>query len=95
LQIVKDLLVKSSEGGVQGGATRLQDDEEDSDWCREEDLPEETRWKVEGLKTMARWLLGLKQDKLAAQKTFRMLTAFIANKGDLLQYGKMRYVPFL
>lgn len=39
---------------------------------------------------MARWLIGLKSDSLAAQKTFRMLTAFIAKKGDLLQTNKLR-----
>lgn len=27
-------------------------------WCSEEDLPEDTRCKIEGLKAMARWLLG-------------------------------------
>lgn len=58
-------------------------------WCSEEDLPEETRCKVEGLKAMARWLLGLKQDTASAQKTFRMLTAFILHKGDLLQSGRL------
>lgn len=58
-------------------------------WCEQEMLPEETRCKVEGLKTMARWLLGLKTDTLSAQKTFRMLTAFIVSKGDLLQHGKL------
>jgi len=40
---------------------------------------------------MARWLLGLKADELSAQKTFRMLNAFIVNQGDLLQQGKLRY----
>lgn len=38
---------------------------------------------------MARWLLGLKQDTASAQKTFRMLNAFILHKGDLLQSGKI------
>lgn len=57
----------------------------EGDWCPEEDLPEETRCKLEGLKCMARWLLGLKRDELSAQKTFRMLNAFIVHKGDLLQ----------
>lgn len=52
-------------------------------------MPEETRCKVEGLKAMARWLLGLKQDTASAQKTFRMLNAFIVHKGDLLQSGRL------
>lgn len=33
--------------------------------------------------------LGLKQDELSAQKTFRMLNAFIIHKGDLLQQGNL------
>lgn len=101
-KIVKELLVRDattvrggSSGGnggggaaagttVSGGATVKLDR-----WCAEEDLPEETRCKVEGLKTMARWLLGLKQDVLSAQKTFRMLNAFIKQKGDLLEQGNL------
>lgn len=47
---MKDLLVKETSDD--------RDDIPDSDWCDEEDLPEETMCKVEGLKTMARWLLG-------------------------------------
>lgn len=39
---------------------------------------------------MARWLLGLKNDKVSAQKTFRMLSAFMTHRGDLLQTGKLR-----
>jgi len=79
-KIVKELLVKESDGSGQ---------HIEGDWCNEDQLPEETKCKVEGLKTMARWLLGLKNDKMSAQKTFRMLTAFMTNKGDLLQSGKL------
>lgn len=80
-KIVKELLVKDSD--------TIADEQPTDDWCDEESLPEETRCKVEGLKTMARWLLGLKQDVLSAQKTFRMLTAFIKQQGDLLQSGNL------
>ncbi|XP_074036685.1 cohesin associated factor B pds5 [Leptinotarsa decemlineata] len=81
-KIVKELLVK------EGRETEI--DTTDSDpWCPEDQLPEETRCKVEGLKAMARWLLGLKQDTASAQKTFRMLNAFILHKGDLLQSGRL------
>uniref|UniRef100_A0A1B0D151 Uncharacterized protein n=1 Tax=Phlebotomus papatasi TaxID=29031 RepID=A0A1B0D151_PHLPP len=38
---------------------------------------------------MARWLLGLKKDVMSAQKTFRMLHAFIKQKGDLLEQGRL------
>lgn len=81
-KIVKELLVKESRDN------QINHDDNDL-WCSEDDLPEETRCKVEGLKAMARWLLGLKQDTASAQKTFRMLNAFILHKGDLLQYGRL------
>lgn len=80
-KIVKELLVKDGESNSENQPA--------GDWCEEESLPEETKCKVEALKTMARWLLGLKQDVLSAQKTFRMLTAFIKQQGDLLQSGNL------
>lgn len=80
LQIVKELLVKESSE---------QQSESEVEWCREEELPEETRCRLEGLKCMARWLLGLKNDVVSAQKTFRMLNAFVLNKGDLLQQNRL------
>lgn len=77
-KIVKDLLVKDT-----SSSNSNKDHLTDRKWCNEDELPEETRCKVEGLKTMARWLLGLKNDVLAAQKTFRMLNAFIKQKGTI------------
>lgn len=81
-QIVKELLVKETRENYEVINTNL-------GWCSEDELLEEIRCKVEGLKAMARWLLGLKQDTASAQKTFRMLNAFIIHKGDLLQSGKL------
>ncbi|XP_065167677.1 sister chromatid cohesion protein PDS5 homolog B-B-like isoform X2 [Atheta coriaria] len=81
-KIVKELLVKDVKDGEECH-------DMETTWCSEDDLPEETRCKIEGLKAMARWLLGLKQDIASAQKTFRMLNAFILHKGDLLQSGKL------
>lgn len=80
-KIVKELLVKD--------VAENREDVPTGDWCEEDSLPHETRCKVEGLKTMARWLLGLKNDVLSAQKTFRMLNAFIKQKGDLLEQGHL------
>lgn len=40
---------------------------------------------------MALWLLGLKDDTVSAFKTFRMIDAFIVNKGDLLEENRLRY----
>ena len=81
-QIVKELLMRNNSPPV----IRSLDEEE---WADEELLSEETLVKMEGLKMMARWLLGLKEDIISAQKTFRMLNAFILHKGDLLESGTM------
>lgn len=80
-KIVKELLVKD--------VPLDRDDVPNLDWCEEDELPEDTRCRVEGLKAMARWLLGLKKDVLSAQKTFRMLNAFIKQKGDLLEQNRL------
>lgn len=80
-KVVKELLVKDLPTDKSSCPT--------TPWCDEESLPEQTRCKVEALKTMARWLLGLKQDVLSAQKTFRMLNAFIKQKGDLLEQNNL------
>ncbi|XP_071446886.1 sister chromatid cohesion protein PDS5 homolog A isoform X2 [Hetaerina americana] len=79
-KIVKDLLMKDL-----GERKHFMDE----DWCVEDELPEETRCKIEGMKMMARWLLGLKTDIMSAQKTYRMLSAFISHRGDLLEEGKL------
>ncbi|XP_046390975.1 sister chromatid cohesion protein PDS5 homolog A isoform X2 [Ischnura elegans] len=79
-KIVKDLLMKDL------GERKHFIDE---DWCVEDELPEETRCKIEGMKMMARWLLGLKTDIMSAQKTYRMLSAVISRRGDLLDEGKL------
>lgn len=80
-KIVKELLVRDVEEERENVPT--------GEWCAEEELPEETKCKVEGLKTMARWLLGLKKDVPSAQKTFRMLYAFMKQKGDLLDQKRI------
>ena len=77
-KIVKELVMKDMTPARGGEET----------WCDQEDLCLETQCKLEGLKMMSRWLLGLKSDEVAAQKTFRMLNAIIENGGDLLEEGK-------
>lgn len=86
IQVVKELLMRNQTGAHTPGSNQNQDVDE---WVEEEDLTEETAVKMEGIKMMARWLLGLKTDVISAQKTFRMLNAFILHKGDLLETGKM------
>ena len=77
-KIVKELVMKDVTP-ARGG---------DEAWCAVEQLCQETQCKLAGLKMMARWLLGLKSDEVAAQKTYRMLNAIIENGGDLLEEGK-------
>lgn len=80
-KIVKDLLI--------GDLTDSRDEKPEGDWCEEEQLPEEIRCRVEGLKAIARWLVGMKDNVMAAQKTFRMLNAFISKTGDILDKGQL------
>ena len=77
-KIVKELVMKDLTPARGGEET----------WCAQEELCLETQCKLEGLKMMGRWLLGLKSDEVAAQKTYRMLNAIIENGGDLLEEGK-------
>lgn len=85
-KVVRELLmINQTPQHTPGQAAR----DEADDWVEEEDLTEETIVKMEGIKMMARWLLGLKSDVISAQKTFRMLNHFIISNGDLLKTGKM------
>lgn len=72
-------------GETQPISSEISNDE----WCEEDQLAEETRCKIEAMKMMARWLIGLKNDVMSAQKTFRMLTAFIQHRGDLFDGGRI------
>lgn len=81
-RIVKELL-------IQGVPENRPYELPEGEWCAEEDLPPDTIAKLEGLKTMARWLLGLRNDEHSAQKTFRMLNAFINQRGDLLEQNRL------
>lgn len=80
-KIVKDLLI--------GNLPEKRDNKPDGDWCDEDELPEEILCRVEGLKAIARWLVGMKDNVMAAQKTFRMLSAFISKTGDILDQGQL------
>lgn len=81
-RIVKELLIQEVP------ETREYDLPE-SDWCEQDELPSDTLCKLDALKTMARWLLGLRSDEHAAQKTFRMLAAFVNQRGDLLAQNRL------
>lgn len=80
-KIVKDLLI--------GDLPEIREGKPEGDWCEEDQLPDEIRCRVEGLKAIARWLVGMKDNVMAAQKTFRMLCAFISKTGDILDKGQL------
>lgn len=81
-KIVKELLI--------GDSTEMSDvDRLEGAWCAEDELSEVVRCRVEGLKAVARWLVGMKDNVVAAQKTFRMLCAFISKTGDILDKGQL------
>ena len=77
--IVKELLMQDRTEGRPDDGT---------DWCEFEDLPLETKCKLEGMKMMARWLVGLQSDAISAKKCFNMLNTVISSKGDLLEENK-------
>ncbi len=79
--IVKELIMQDK------SEARVDDGEE---WEDFDDLPLETKCKIEGMKMMARWLVGLQNDQISAKKTFNMLAAVIKANGDLLEEGKPR-----
>ena len=87
-KIVKELLLKNQSEG-ESFVSSAHESQVTGDWCEEDQLSEETLCKVEAMKMMARWLIGLKNDVLSAQKTFRMLTAFIQHRGDLFDSGRI------
>lgn len=75
--VVKDLLMVDFE------ITRG----DDSMWVDYEMLPEETKVKIEGMKMIVRWLLGLKNASQSAVSTLRLLTTVILHRGDLMEKG--------
>uniref|UniRef100_A0A0A1XF21 Sister chromatid cohesion protein PDS5 homolog B-B n=2 Tax=Zeugodacus cucurbitae TaxID=28588 RepID=A0A0A1XF21_ZEUCU len=81
-RVVKELL-------IQGVSETRECELPVGDWCDKEILPADTLCKLDALKTMARWLIGLRSDEHAAQKTFRMLIAFINQRGDLLEQNRL------
>jgi len=85
-KVVKDLLVNPS---------RTDDDryKNSDDWCEEGDLPEITRCMIAGMKTTVRWLIGLRNDFKAAQKTYKMLIAFVETGGGFIN-AKVTYIQY-
>ncbi|CAM1154204.1 PDS5A (predicted), partial [Pycnogonum litorale] len=75
--VVKDLLMTDKE----------EPREEQELWMGFDMLPEETRVKMEGMKMLVKWLLGLKNHVNSARSALRLLSTCIRNKGDLMEKG--------
>ncbi|XP_076319055.1 sister chromatid cohesion protein PDS5 homolog A-like [Tachypleus tridentatus] len=54
-------------------------------WGPFDDLPEETKVKIEGMKMMVRWLVGLKTAQQSASSTLRLLSTVVLHQGDLME----------
>lgn len=54
-------------------------------WCEFDALPEETKVKIEGMKMMVRWLVGLRTASASASSTLRLLVTVISHGGDLME----------
>uniref|UniRef100_A0A671M6D9 Sister chromatid cohesion protein PDS5 homolog B-like n=1 Tax=Sinocyclocheilus anshuiensis TaxID=1608454 RepID=A0A671M6D9_9TELE len=78
--IVKDLLMNDRIPGKK--TTKL--------WVTDDEVSPETLAKIQGLKLMVRWLLGVKNNQSkSGNSTLRMLTAILSSDGDLTEQGKM------
>uniref|UniRef100_A0A6Q2XCK9 PDS5 cohesin associated factor B n=1 Tax=Esox lucius TaxID=8010 RepID=A0A6Q2XCK9_ESOLU len=78
--IVKDLLMNDRVGT--GKTTKL--------WVSDDEVSPETLAKIQGIKLMVRWLLGVKNNlSKSGNSTLRMLTAILHSDGDLTEQGKM------
>uniref|UniRef100_A0A4W5ML85 PDS5 cohesin associated factor B n=1 Tax=Hucho hucho TaxID=62062 RepID=A0A4W5ML85_9TELE len=77
--IVKDLLMSDRVGKK---TTKL--------WVPDDEVSSETLAKIQGIKLMVRWLLGVKNTlSKSGNSTLRMLTAILHSDGDLTEQGKM------
>ncbi|KAG7484427.1 hypothetical protein MATL_G00049270 [Megalops atlanticus] len=78
--IVKDLLMNDRFPGKK--TTKL--------WVPDDEVSPETLAKIQGIKLMVRWLLGVKNNlSKSGNSTLRMLTAILSSDGDLTEQGKM------
>uniref|UniRef100_A0A6Q2YA94 PDS5 cohesin associated factor B n=1 Tax=Esox lucius TaxID=8010 RepID=A0A6Q2YA94_ESOLU len=78
--IVKDLLMNDRIPGKK--TTKL--------WVSDDEVSPETLAKIQGIKLMVRWLLGVKNNlSKSGNSTLRMLTAILHSDGDLTEQGKM------
>ncbi|MEE6472492.1 hypothetical protein FKM82_009624 [Ascaphus truei] len=78
--VVKDLLMTDRLPGKK--TTKL--------WVPDEDVPLEILVKIQAIKMMVRWLIGMKNNhSKSGTSTLRLLTAILHTDGDLTEHGKL------
>ncbi|KAK7496569.1 hypothetical protein BaRGS_00012221, partial [Batillaria attramentaria] len=78
--IVKDLLMQDRTSGTPT----------DEGWYSDHLVTEETQAKVQAMKLLVRWLVGLKSNSNnSATSTLRLLYTVIIHEGDLMEHGKI------
>ncbi|XP_069826004.1 sister chromatid cohesion protein PDS5 homolog B isoform X2 [Dendropsophus ebraccatus] len=78
--VVKDLLMTDRCPGRK--TTKL--------WVPDEEVSQETLVKIQAIKMMVRWLLGMKNNhSKSGTSTLRLLTAILHADGDLTEHGKL------
>uniref|UniRef100_A0A8C5WLJ4 PDS5 cohesin associated factor B n=1 Tax=Leptobrachium leishanense TaxID=445787 RepID=A0A8C5WLJ4_9ANUR len=78
--VVKDLLMTDRSPGRK--TTKL--------WVSDEEVSAETLVKIQAIKMMVRWLIGMKNNhSKSGNSTLRLLTAILHTDGDLTEHGKL------
>ncbi|KAG8188316.1 hypothetical protein JTE90_008957 [Oedothorax gibbosus] len=62
-------------------------------WDSFDSLPDETKCKIEGLKVMIRWLIGLKDFKMPALSTLNLFTNILDKDGELNENIESNMAP--
>uniref|UniRef100_A0A8C3AVU6 PDS5 cohesin associated factor A n=1 Tax=Cyclopterus lumpus TaxID=8103 RepID=A0A8C3AVU6_CYCLU len=79
--IVKDLLMNDRSVGNKNGKL----------WTTDEEVSPEVLAKVQAIKLLVRWLLGMKNNQSkSANSTLRLLSAMLVSEGDLTEQKKIR-----
>ncbi|XP_030047177.1 sister chromatid cohesion protein PDS5 homolog A [Microcaecilia unicolor] len=78
--IVKDLLMNDRSTGEKNGKL----------WSPDEDVSPEVLAKVQAIKLLVRWLLGMKNNQSkSANSTLRLLSAMLVSEGDLTEQKRI------
>ncbi|XP_073501929.1 sister chromatid cohesion protein PDS5 homolog A isoform X2 [Phyllobates terribilis] len=78
--IVKDLLMNDRTNGDKNGKL----------WSLDEEVSPEVLAKVQAIKLLVRWLLGMKNNQSkSANSTLRLLSAMLVSEGDLTEHKKI------